>query len=155
MRNKSDIKTEIFLICSARKDFLAYVNIQKYQNQWHQMITETYLLSNIVYQVMILFSVNNPFCKVPAKVSIDAFKTTLMLQAKHPNATAEQNKSTHPSPAATKCLHHITNPESCQRATLPSEIGRESMPWHAVMEIKAIKQENTTATILPKQKFLF
>lgn len=44
------------------------------------------------------------FCKVPAKVSIDAFITTLMPQAKC------QKISTYSSPAANNYLQHIMKP---------------------------------------------
>lgn len=42
------------------------------------MITEPYLLSTIIHQVMILFGVSIRFHKVPAKVSMDAFTTKQM-----------------------------------------------------------------------------
>lgn len=96
MRNSGDIKTKVFLICSTKKGFLPYVNSWKYQMQWHQIITETYLLSNITHQVM-----SNPFCKVSPKVPINAFIIILMPQAKC------QKSRTYISCEANNQLYHI------------------------------------------------
>ena len=84
------------------------------------------------------------FCKIPAKVSIDDFITTLILQAKC------QKKSTYSSPEANHHLHHaMMTTRAATTCHFQMKLTGQHTRAHHYGKARS-QQQNTANAVLPK-----